>query len=126
MKTHHNPLLFTIATVLLLSGPIHADDPLPEPPQNSLGVEKGGGQPGPHAFSIHDIDQDGFLSRDEYQLFEDRRNTTERPMRRFLPPLRFEEIDNDGDGYITEEEMTSALNQRLRKHRRYRSHGGRR
>jgi hypothetical protein len=46
-------------------------------------------------------------------------------MRRYSPPLRFEEIDSNDDGNITEDEMTSTFNERLKMHRRYRYRGGR-
>lgn len=128
MKTHHNPLLFAIASTLLLSSHFTATDLLAAPPQNGLG-SKIMVQPGSRAYSIHDIDQSGSLSREEYRNFvvqiEIRRQATGRPMRRYSPPLRFEEIDSNDDGNITEDEMTSTLNERLKMHRRYRYRGGR-
>ncbi len=84
-------------------------------------------QPGSHAFSIHDTDLNGSLSREEYDHFveqiEIRRKATGRPMRRLSTLLSFEDIDNNNDGLITEDEMTRALNRRLQKHRRYRYRG---
>lgn len=80
-----------------------------------------------HPFSIHDLDRDGRLSRDEYRQFltgvERRRQSTVERGQGYPPPLRFEEIDGDGDGYLSEDEMISALNRRLERHKRYR--GGR-
>lgn len=127
MKTHPTSLLFAIASILLLSSPFIVSDLLAAPPQNGLGSNKMV-HPGSRAFSIHDIDQNGSLSREEYsQLVEQieiRRKATGRPMHRYSPSLRFEEIDGNGDDYITEDEMISALNKRLKKHRRYRYRGG--
>lgn len=86
-------------------------------------------QSGSSAFSIHDLNQDGVLSWEEYQLFlgkvEKRRKTDEQTGRRYAPPLRFEEIDTNKDGYLTEDEMINALNQRLQKHKRYRNRNSR-
>lgn len=83
--------------------------------------------PATSPFSIHDLDRDGLLSRDEYHRFlagvERRRQSARQGGRSYPPPLRFDEIDNNGDGYLNEDEMTSALNRRLERHKRYR--GGR-
>lgn len=79
---------------------------------------------GLYIFSVHDIDKSGTLSKEEYQLLveqvELRRKSTGRPMRRFSPALSFDEIDINKDGQISEDELLSALNNRLRQHRRYR------
>lgn len=81
--------------------------------------------PGNGSFSIHDLDGNGVLSRAEYERFlatlEQRRRATGKPGRGVPPPLRFEEIDRDRDGNLSEEEMISALNQRLKRHRHYRN-----
>ncbi|MCW8882787.1 MAG: EF-hand domain-containing protein [Sedimenticola sp.] len=86
-------------------------------------------QSGSSAFSIHDLNQDGALSWEEYQQFlgkvEKRRKRDEQTGRRYAPPLRFEEIDTNKDGYLTEDEMINALNQRLQKHKRYRNRNNR-
>ena len=127
LQIHHNPLFFAIASILLLSSLFTASDLLAVPPQNGIGYKETV-QPGSRAFSIHDIDQNGLLSREEYRHFveqiEIRRKATGHPMRRYSPPFRFEEVDSNEDGYITEDEMISALNKRLQKHRRYRYRGG--
>lgn len=124
MKTHHRHLFFTLATVLLLS--ILFIDIMAAASENSHDINKVV-LPCSRTFSIYDTDRNGSLSRDEYrQLVEQieiRRKLTGRKMRRYLPPLRFEEIDSNYDEYLTEDEMISALNKRLRKHRRYRYRG---
>ncbi|WP_260293187.1 EF-hand domain-containing protein [Sedimenticola hydrogenitrophicus] len=113
-----------LAAVLFLAGTLSLGGASAAPPA----VTPPEVQPGPGPFSIHDLDRDGVLSRDEYQRFlagvEHRRKTAEQP-RSYLPPLRFEEIDNNGDGYLNEDEMTSALNQRLQRHKRSRNRTGR-
>ncbi|MCW8827071.1 MAG: EF-hand domain-containing protein [Gammaproteobacteria bacterium] len=80
-------------------------------------------------FSIHDIDKSGTLSRDEYQRFveqiEERRKLTGKPMRRFSTTIKFDEIDIDGDGYLTEDEMVDAINVQKQRSRRYRYKRGR-
>jgi hypothetical protein len=123
MNSHHNPLLFIVVSALLLSSPFKVTDLLAAPSQNGLGSEIMI-QPGSRVFSIHDVDKNGSLSREEYHYFVEQieilHRTTGRPMRRYSQPLRFEEIDSNDDGYLTEDEMISALNKRLKKHRRYR------
>ena len=83
--------------------------------------------PAPRAFSVHDTDRDGLLSRDEYRKFIEHVATQyqsmERPMRRVWPPLKFEVIDANGDGFITESELVYALNRRLEQRRRERWRG---
>jgi Ca2+-binding EF-hand superfamily protein len=128
MNSHHDPLLFIVVSALLLSSPFKVTDLLAAPSQNSLGSETMV-QPGSRVFSVHDIDKNGSISREEYRHFveqiEIRQRATGRPMRRYSQPLRFEVIDSNDNGYLTEDEMISALNKRLKKHRRYRYRGGR-
>ena len=80
------------------------------------------------AFSVYDTDQDGVLSKSEYDHFigqlELRSKTGRRPKRDYLPPLNFHEIDGNNDQFISEDEMLSALRGRLKKHRRYRYRDG--
>jgi hypothetical protein len=78
-------------------------------------------------FSVHDQNRDGFLDQKEYEHFYMMAQHRESSRRsdRHMPLYIFEEIDHNRDGLIDEEEMTSAMNVRLRKHRRYRYRGGR-
>ena len=70
----------------------------------------------PPPFSVHDTDGDGYLSRAEYEVFyrefQERHKKAGRPARRMLRILRFEQIDTDGDGRVSVEEMVSALRER--------------
>ena len=73
-------------------------------------------------YSIHDLNQDGYLDRDEYAAFlshfwAHRAQNGQRLPRR--PPLEFQEIDLDHDGLISEREMGQAL-ERRRQHRQWR------
>ncbi|MCB1870054.1 MAG: hypothetical protein KDI43_16455 [Gammaproteobacteria bacterium] len=128
MKTVNKTSLFTVASMLFLSGFFGITDLPAEQPKNDLNSRKAV-QPGSYVFSIHDTDQNGLLSREEYYIFiqqiELRRQANGRNRRHYPPPLRFEEIDSDEDGYLTEDEMISSLNKRLKRHRRYRYQGGR-
>lgn len=70
----------------------------------------------PVQFSVHDTDGDGYLSREEYEIFyrdfEERHRKSGRPAHRMLKILSFEQIDSDGDGGISVDEMVSALQMR--------------
>ena len=127
MNTVRHRLLFAVVTALFLASAFRIADLPADTAQNGAGP-KAAGSPAPRVFSIHDIDQDGALSREKYRrLIEDienRHNATGRPMHRLLPPLRFEEIDSNGDGLIVEDEMIAALNRRMERHRHYRYRGG--
>jgi len=76
-------------------------------------------------FSIHDTNHDGLLDKYEYQQFiphrKRRNDDLSKPHRRRSSRFEFEEIDADGDGYITEDEIIVVLNRRLRKQRRFRA-----
>lgn len=121
MKVHQQHYLLIFTSLLLLSNIINTDSTATEVydagPKNRVVPALG-------AFSIHDKDQNGSLSRDEYDDFltkiEDRRKETGRPMHRFSSLLRFEDIDTNNDEGLTEDEILAALNNRLRKNRRYR------
>ena len=115
-----------LSLALLLVLPLQADRCIAA---GVVGSEQspGGTRSAPRAFSVHDADGDGLLSRDEYRKFvqhvQARHEATGRPMNRVWPPLRFEVIDRNGNGFITEDELISALNLRLRQHRRERWRG---
>lgn len=73
-------------------------------------------------FSVHDSNQDGYLERGEYAEFLSRfwaRRAEGRARGFGPPPLAFDQIDLDGDGRISEQEMGEAL-ERRRQHRRWR------
>ena len=124
-----------LAGLLLAAGPALADDvpaparPAPEaatpapdgnaadtvPPETATPAEPA--EPAeeaarPRVYSVHDLDRDGYLSREEYRSFEEYvarwRQMTGRPRNRRFP-LPFDVIDADGDGLISEAEMTDAL-----------------
>jgi len=115
--------IFIFATVSLLS---FYSAVMAVPASDGRGANKS--PPGCRAFSIYDADQNGSLNRDEYhQLVEQieiRRSEKGHHGRRNMPPLGYEEVDSNKDGLINEDEMISALNRRLRKHRRYRYQKG--
>jgi Ca2+-binding EF-hand superfamily protein len=71
----------------------------------------------PDRFSIHDLNQDGLLDRHEYSSMFSR--WQQRHLDRNKP--EFTEIDEDANGYITEDELIKVLNQQLRHQRRYRA-----
>lgn len=78
----------------------------------------GSGQGRPRAFSVHDVDGDGYLSRDEYAAL--RLHCQERQGgrgRRGCDPARllaFEVLDGDRDGRIDEDELLDAIGRRYR------------
>lgn len=74
-------------------------------------------------FSVYDSNQDGVLSRGEYQQF--RARIKPRKPRGAKRALSFDEIDQNRDDYITEDELVSSLNSRLKEHRHKRYRGGR-
>jgi len=80
-------------------------------------------------YSVHDLNRDGYLSKSEYRLFAQYVVRWNRPRWRRRgkgrQPLPFKLIDKNGDGLITETEMTSALGTQMRKRRRHRYRGGR-
>ncbi|MEZ5451381.1 MAG: EF-hand domain-containing protein [Thiothrix sp.] len=80
-------------------------------------------------FSVHDSNRDGYLDRVEYQHFLEslnaRRNSGRCRNNKPFRLLGFDDIDRDANGFLSEDEMVSTLNKRLRQHRRYRHHGGR-
>ncbi|HQF31117.1 MAG TPA: EF-hand domain-containing protein [Hyphomicrobiales bacterium] len=115
-----------LAALLLAAGPTLADEaPAPPTPETAAPVPDGTAsdtappeakppaEPArPRVYSVHDLDRDGYLGREEYRSFEEYvarwRQTTGRPKNRRFP-LPFDVIDVDGDGRISEAEMTEAL-----------------
>jgi Ca2+-binding EF-hand superfamily protein len=71
----------------------------------------------PSPFTVHDLDHDGMLDHYEYgrmfSRWKQHRLHTGKP--------EFSDIDEDADGYITEEELIKTLNRQLRLQRRVRA-----
>lgn len=87
-------------------------------------------EPVTRPFSVHDRDQDGVLSRDEYAALrgrmQERQNQRDMAGRFHSPrPLDFDEVDANGDQQITEEELGAALEAQLERQRGYRHRRGR-
>ena len=85
------------------------------PPGHAAGPNRAS----PQAFSVHDLDRDGTLSREEYAALrahcEERRAET--GGRRGCDPsrlLEFEALDGDHDGRIGEDELVEVLGRRHR------------
>lgn len=76
------------------------------------------------AFSIHDTDLDGYLSRSEFQNIRraEKGQGKEEAQSRGAGPrfLQFNRVDTDHDGLVSEDELVDALNQRLKAHRQHR------
>jgi hypothetical protein len=70
-------------------------------------------------FSVHDLNRDGYLDREEYrQLRELRRMRHERHGRGAPQPApAFDDIDKDADDLIGEEELTDALRHKMYRYR---------
>ena len=70
-------------------------------------------------FSVHDLNRDGYLDREEYrQLRELRRMRHERHGRVAPQPApAFDDIDKDADDLIGEEELTDALRHKMYRYR---------
>lgn len=128
MSADNKISLFTIASILAACSFSWCAD-LPAEQPRSAPDSGNATASGSHAFSVHDIDKNGVLSREEYRIFieqmELRRRAEGRDRHHYPVPLRFEEIDANADGYLTEDEMTASLNKRLQRHRRYRYQRGR-
>lgn len=116
-----------MSCVLLVACSHQYIEPATNAQQQSVFEEKT--RHGSKVFSIHDYDNNGSLSKQEYQQLlqqiKARRESSDRPKGRYSRPLNFEEVDKNQDGRITEDEMITALNLRLQQHRRYRYRGGR-
>jgi hypothetical protein len=104
------PCLLTLLCVLLLPGVAGAE-----------------GAAAPlRPFSVHDLDRDGYLSRQEYaRLLELRRaRARQGGAGAMVPAPDFGDVDRDRDGRIGVEELTDAAAFTARRHRhRHRGHG---
>lgn len=79
------------------------------------------GAAGPQVFSVHDLNQDGYLDRAEYERMR-AECLAKRAGRGHRPcALEFTAMDADGDGRIGEQELIEALE---RAPGRYRYRGG--
>jgi len=69
----------------------------------------------PHAFSVHDLDRDGYLSREEYAALraqcQERSSETGRPR---CALFDFDVLDANHDGRIGEDELVKTLRWRYR------------
>jgi hypothetical protein len=73
----------------------------------------------PPAWSIHDIDGDGYLSSEEYGVLLELRRGRHARHRGIAPQPApaFAEVDRNGDGLIDEDELTDALEQSMYRYR---------
>jgi len=128
MKTIHTHPFFTTGSLLLLLSLFNSSNLWAETSSDRFNSNRLPQSDSP-AFSIHDTDKNGSLNREEYRRFvsqiERRRKSSQIPASRYSTLLKFEEIDANADGHITEDELLDTLNRHLRQHRRYRYRGGR-
>ncbi|PIX96219.1 MAG: hypothetical protein COZ24_11700 [Hydrogenophilales bacterium CG_4_10_14_3_um_filter_63_21] len=72
----------------------------------------------PRAFSVHDQDHDGYLSREEYAALraqcQERRDSRGRPRCDPRRLLEFDDLDSNRDGRIGEGELVETLARRYR------------
>lgn len=82
-------------------------------------AKAGGGQlKGPPAFVEIDVDDDGFVSEEEFEAFRSARMAAMaeagKPMKAAAIAPEFSEIDVDGDGMLTQTELTTAQQEHRR------------
>ena len=75
---------------------------------------------GRQPFSVHDTNHDGFLDEQEYYNVRKAIIARRGPGRRGPPLLRFDQLDQDGSGLISESELVEGMGHG----RQYRWHGG--
>lgn len=72
----------------------------------------------PQAFSVHDQDRDGYLSRAEYAALNahcrKRRDAKGRPLCNATHLLEFDDLDRNRDDRIGEDELLETLGRRFR------------
>jgi hypothetical protein len=85
------------------------------------GLASGPNHSVPQTFSVHDLDRDGSLSREEYAALRSRcqdwRGGAGRTGRARCDPARlldFDALDADHDGHINEDELMETLGRRYR------------
>lgn len=98
MNTRTHRTLLVIGLLMVVCGVYAADE---------------GARRGPAPFSVHDLDGDGFVSREEFESFRARRQAERaaegRRLRNVPRLMSFDEIDSDHDGFINEVEMLDAV-----------------
>jgi Ca2+-binding EF-hand superfamily protein len=86
-----------------------------------------GGPGRQRVFSVHDMDGDGYLDETEYQVLaarlRQRHAAAGMTAEQFPPVLGFAELDRDGDGRVSEQELTRVLAKRLRLRAHRAEHG---
>jgi hypothetical protein len=70
-------------------------------------------------FSVHDLNRDGYLDREEYRALRELRRLRHQRQGR-MPPQpapAFDDVDRNGDRLIGEEELTDALRHKMHRYR---------
>jgi hypothetical protein len=75
-----------------------------------IGQAAGSTQSPPRAFSVHDLDRDGYLNREEYATLRARcQERLDSRGRSRCALMDFDALDTDRDGRIGEEELLHAI-----------------
>lgn len=76
---------------------------------------------GPIAFSVYDVNNDGFISKKEFYDVRDKRMQEKAaqgmPMKNASNAPSFSAFDKDGDGKLTELELLKGQNMQMMKHK---------